>query len=282
VTDDGATIDRGARHDPLTIISIAVAVYAVASLIHEGGGHGMACVLTGGQPHEMSSMHFDCLRTSGARWPRQVLAAAGTLVQVAVGLASAAWYRALVSRAHAPGAAAGTYAAWLFAAVNLMQGLGYFLFSGVGGIGDWAVFFTDVHHAALWRVPLAVVGFALYWLATARLFRALVPFLGGSLGNRLRHARRLALVPYLAGGALGILTGVRNPAGFGLLVISGVAATLGGTSGLAWGSQTLRGVPVSEPEGPSFVVRRSWAAVVAGVVAGVLFVWLLGPGIRFR
>jgi hypothetical protein len=48
------------RNDSLTVAAIAVVVYALCSVLHEGLGHGGACLLVGGRPEVLSSMHFHC------------------------------------------------------------------------------------------------------------------------------------------------------------------------------------------------------------------------------
>jgi hypothetical protein len=47
--------------DRLTIIALAVIAYALATIVHEGVGHGGACVLSGGKPKLMTSMDFAVL-----------------------------------------------------------------------------------------------------------------------------------------------------------------------------------------------------------------------------
>jgi hypothetical protein len=69
---------------------------------------------------------------------------------------------------------------------------------------------------------------------------ALSTFLGEDQG-RLRRARELSLIPYLAGGLLYVLAGLPNPLGFSLVPITAVAAAFGGASGLAWMTQLLHG-----------------------------------------
>src|SRR5574338_377040 len=67
---------------------------------------------------------------------------------------------------------------WLLLAVNVLTPFGYLLFSGVGGIGDWAVVVEGLHPALAWRLGLAVVGAVLYLVVTPPLLMAeLEPFL---------------------------------------------------------------------------------------------------------
>jgi len=59
------------------------------------------------------------------------------------------------------------YFCWLSMTINLMTATGYFLFSGVGGFGDWAVFVKGLGPEWLLRIALAVVG-AFSYLAVVR------------------------------------------------------------------------------------------------------------------
>ncbi len=44
--------------DPLTIAAIGLLVGALTDIIHEGLGHGGACLLVGGKPTLLTSMNF--------------------------------------------------------------------------------------------------------------------------------------------------------------------------------------------------------------------------------
>ncbi len=63
----------------------------------------------------------------------------------------------------------------------------------------------------------------------------LEPFLGTGLEKRASRTRALTLLPYLVGGTLCVAAPGRfNPHGPSLVLISGAAASFGGTSLLAW------------------------------------------------
>jgi len=55
--------------DVVTVVSIAVLAYALANILHEAIGHGVACVALGGKPLVLSSLHFDCGEN---RFPQQL------------------------------------------------------------------------------------------------------------------------------------------------------------------------------------------------------------------
>src|SRR5437762_591473 len=55
----------------------------------------------------------------------------------------------------------GSYFLWLFAGVNLMN-IGYLLYSGVLGSGDWSQVVAGLPTEPLWRVALIAAGIAGY------------------------------------------------------------------------------------------------------------------------
>ena len=273
------TVHASTRHDAWTVGAVAVIVFAVSSLLHEGLGHGGACLAVHGAARELSSMHFECALPDGAGTAERVVAAGGTIATLIGGGFALLLYHRLADNANA----VWRYALWLFAAVNLMQGTGYFLFSGVGNVGDWAAVTDGWEPAWLWRVGLAAVGLALYLVTTTTLFRALEPMVGEARPRRYHHALRLAGLAYVVGGVLEIVAGMRNPGGIMLVLLSGAAASLGGTSGLAWGPQTLRGprTPSNMAAIPVELVERSWVTMLIGLVSAAVFISVFGRGLTF-
>lgn len=264
------------RHDPLTIVAIALLAYVIGDVLHEAAGHGGACLLVGGRPLVLSTVHFECDSHAVGAWGERFIAAGGTLANLCAGALAVLARRRAVS---ASGAV--TWFLWLLMAVNLLAGTGYFLFSGVGGIGDWADFVRGLGPVWVTRLGLTVLGGFSYWLVVLRAVRALGPFLRGDGEERVRSATRMTLPAYLAGGILSCVAGLRNPVGMILVAISAAAASFGGTSGLAWMPQLLRGERAAASGGTQLFVSRSWGWIVGGAVAAAVFVLMLGPGVRF-
>lgn len=261
--------------DRLTLIAIAVVAYALANVAHEGLGHGGACVVTGGRPVALSAIYFDCdqdaLGSAAVKWR----SAAGTLVNLALGALA---FAAL--RAGRREATPGRYFLWLVMSVNLLQAAGYWLFSGLGNIGDWARVIEGLTPAFAWRLGLAIAGGASYWGVIQLSLRELLPFAGPG-AERTARARVLCFVPYLAGGVLYVGAGLLNPLGWRLVVISAAAASFGGTSALAWMTELLRDEKrFPAPGNPPLRLPRSAGWIAAAVVVGFLFVAILGPAVR--
>jgi hypothetical protein len=262
---------EGTRPDLLTIAAIAIAVTSIADVIHEGLGHGGMCIATGGQPLEISTVHFECSVDT------RLVATGGTLANLIFGALFWLAARSVKQSAY------WRYFFWLLMTSNLFKAGGYFLFSGVGNFGDWAVVIEGWQPVWAWRGGLIVLGAVTYFLLFVPLcLRELRPFLGTDANNRIRRARLFTLVPYFAGGILSCVAGALNPVGPLLILVSAAAASFGGDSGLAWMWNLLRGqgIPNTELQMPE--IGRSWGWVIAAIILATAFVAVLGPGVKFH
>jgi hypothetical protein len=256
-----------------TIVAISALAYAAANLVHEGLGHGGAALLLGARPTMLNAIFFSYDEATASDAVRRVISAAGSIVNVIVGLPLVALLR---SRIRLP--ASARCFLWLFCAVNLLTAFGYLLFSGVGGVGDWARVIAGARPAWLFRLALVVPGALLYFVVAPRLLMpALDPFLGRNPEARLARARRLSLVPYFTGAATLIVAGLLNPLGMQVVLISAAAASLGGTSLLAWYPARPR-TPSRFATDPPLGVARSITWIAAAAIAMAFFVLVLGPG----
>lgn len=259
------------RPDLLTIAAIAIVATVIADFIHEGLGHGGMCVATGGQPLALSPVHFECSADT------RLVAAGGTLANLIFGTLFWAAVRAVKQ------SAPWRYFFWLLMTFNLFEAGGYFLFSGIGNIGDWTAVVAGWQPAWAWRLGLVALGAVTYFILFVPLsLRELRPFLGKDAKIRVRRARQFTLVPYFTAGVLSCAAGARNPVGPLLILISAAAASFGGHSGLAWMWNLLYGprIPSSPLQMPEIERSRGW--VIAAVVLAILFIAGLGPGVRFH
>src|SRR5262249_24142200 len=151
--------------------------------------------------------------------------------------------------------------------------------SGIGRIGDWSRVIDGFAPAWLYRGGLIVTGYLLYFVVAPRLLMPpLDPFLGRTAGVREQRARALSLVPYFAGAVALILAGILNPLGWKLVLISAAAASLGGTSLLAWYPAIPR-APQRDTREPPLGIARSKSWLLAATITLLFFVFVLGPGI---
>lgn len=239
---------------------MAVIASAMATLLHEGVGHGVTAWLRGDIPTELTSNHLSSARPD--RW----VDAGGTMVNLVVGAGSLLASPAMGERVNA------RYFFWLLGALNLLPGAGYFLFSGIIGFGDWNEVIRGLPHYWLLRVGMSVFGLALYMGVVKLLMLAAGPFAHGR-----KDYNTVGRLPYYAACLFSCVAGVFDPMGVKLLLVSTIPAAFGGSSGLMWGDSYLRGA-----EGEQVLwVRRQVGWWVAAVVLGGAYVGVLGPGIRF-
>jgi hypothetical protein len=265
------SLREATKPDLLTVAAIAVVATVVANFIHEGLGHGGMCLATGGQPLAISTVHFECSADT------RLVAAGGTFANLIFG--ALFWGAARAVRQ--PASELWRYFFWLLMTFNLFEAGGYFLFSGMGNIGDWAAVVAGRQPAWAWRVGLTAVGAVTYFILFVPLcLRELRPFLGHDAKIRVRRAQQLTLVPYFTSGILSCAAGALNPVGPLLILISAAAASFGGHSGLAWMSSLLYGprIPSTELQMPE--IKRSWGWVIAAVVLAIVFIVGLGPGVK--
>lgn len=270
-TEDQTTADS-APLDALTVGAFGILAYMLGNLLHEAVGHGGACLLVGGKPIALSSVYFEC--SSDTR----LVTAGGTLMNLIAGAVFFVLGR-FTGRSHPR----LKYFFWLSMAVNLYSGTGYFLFSGIGGIGDWGQFIQGLGNQWLWRIGLTILGAVTYLMSARITLLELRPLIGSDKEQRYKRAVSLSYIPYFAGGILMCIAGALNPRGMLLILISAAASTFGGTSGLLWATGWLgRGTLIPYgPPGEPMPIQRSWILVVASCALAIAFIVILGRSIQF-
>lgn len=261
-----------AAADSLTLSAIGIVAYTLATMLHEGIGHGGACLLSGGKPLVISTVLMECSVES------RLVMAGGTLMNLVTAAVSYAIFRFTQLSASV------RYFCWLLMAINLMTATGYFLFSGVGGFGDWAAFIQGLGPKWLLRIALAILGGLTYVAAVRFCLLELRPLIGSDKDQRIKNAAHLMRVPYFTGGTLACIAGALNPAGWYLIALSAAASTFGGTSGLVWSHNWLKDtklIPLGSYPEP-VPIERSWSWIVAAASAAIIFVVIFGPGVRLR
>ena len=250
--------DMTERHSRATIVSMAVIASGTATLLHEGVGHGVVAWLRGDIPTVLTSNHLDAVRAD------RLVDAGGTLVNLLVGVLAL-----LASRRAKDGNA--RYFLWLLAAFNLLPGAGYFLFSGIFNIGDWAEVVRGLPHVGLVRVAMTILGAALYVGCVRALAIAVRPFV-----EEERTYNTVGRLPYYAACLFECAAGVFDPLGWRLFLLSTVPAAFGGSSGFMWADSLM---PREAPKQPLWV-RESRAWQMAAVVLGLAYILVLGRGIK--
>ncbi|HTX76899.1 MAG TPA: hypothetical protein VMD29_11895 [Terracidiphilus sp.] len=250
------------KHSKATIVALAVMASVIGSMLHEGLGHGVTAWLRGDRVTEWTSNHLDDVR------PDRLVDAGGTLVNLIAGLICLGAARVARARANL------RYFLWLLAALNLLLGAGYFLFSGVLGLGDWAQVVAGLPHPGALRTAMAATGALLYVVFLRWIVIGLRPFCP-SRGEYNTVGR----LPYYASCIYMCTAGALDPLGFKLMLLSSIPAFFGGLSGLLWGDVFLRG---QRQPAEVLTVRRSGGTWIAAVVVAVAFLATVARGIEFR
>lgn len=251
--------------DRLTVISISALACMLQDVLHEGLGHGVTAWLSGAHAITMSTVALQS--DIDTRW----IAANGTLVNLACGLIF--W---ILLRRGARWRPATRYFLVLALAGNLFTGTGYFFFSGVSNFGDWAVVIRGLEPHWVWQLGLVTAGVASYWLSMLIVAAQLRPFQRGGEPPRLRW---LCWTPYFTDGALAAVAGLPNPAGLFYVIASALPSTLGANAGLLSLPAMMRRPGEGEKVEP---IGRGVPWIVAGAIAGLLFIVVLGRGITIH
>ncbi len=258
-----------------TIVAAAIVAYVVANVLHEGLGHGGACLLFGCRPRVLTTAYFDGDSSNISDTGLRLIAAGGTLVNLTAGVFFLSLLR---SAKNARGVI--RYFLWISMTVNLLVGTGYPLFSGVLGVGDWVKVVDGWESTGLWRLALSILGIVLYMSALWLSLRELAKLAGDDQPGSRRRAVRFTLIPYLLGSVASTLGAFLNPIGL-VLVATSAAAHFGGTSGLAWMAQMLPNKWFPPVKNNPLRIPRSWGWVALAAILLAGHVVFLGPGIRF-
>ncbi len=258
-------------------MGISALAYITGTGLHEHLGHTAACFLLGSRPTEIGAFYVNCDYTLLSDLRIRMVALAGPLVSLLVGIVCF-----LIVRYRPPRSSHGFYFVWLLGSIGLMSATGYLLFSGVSGLGDFGTTRDGLFYQAapewLWRLILSLTGLACYILVILVSVRTIDPRIAGQGRTRIHDARGFTLISYLTGAAVSILTGLLNPHGLVIVLVSSAASSLGATSGLLWMMQLLdreKRVPA-----PGLVFSRRWAWIALGVIVTVMYAAILGPTIR--
>ena len=247
------------RHSKATIISIAVVSMGLAAFLHEAVGHGVTAWLRGDVVTQLTSNHVTDNESD------RFVEAGGTIINLLTG--AAAFAGSFRARSNL------RFFLCFFAAVSLLDGSGYFLFSGIMGVGDWAAVIDSLPHQAVLRTVMAIFGAAFYYLCVRLIAVTLRPF----VATRSEY-NTVGRLPYFAACIFYCIAGAFDPLGVKLLLLSTIPAAFGGLSGLLWADGLMPKVVPAEPLTVEPAPIWWWTAVIFGVA----FVVILGRGINFR
>jgi hypothetical protein len=170
------------------------------------------------------------------------------------------------------------YFLWLVGCINLMDGAGYFLFSGILGLGDWQQILLGLPHYVALRVGMSVFGAVLYFLVVKVIALVLEPFCPDRTRYRSLY-NTVGRLPYYAACGFYCLAGAFDPLGLQLLFLSTIPAAFGGNSGLMWADSLLP--RISDEAKIPLIVSSAPAWWVTAAVMGLAYIAVVGRGVHF-
>lgn len=263
-------MDHRALSDRLTVIAIAIIVYAGANVTHEIIGHCGTTYLLGAKCSFISTTDLRIIPEMPA-WKFRIAAFAGS---------AANWLAALLSlallRAWRKPSPALRFFFWLSVCVNILVPSTYLLVSPIIRFGDWYNITVGLTRQFAWRIAMVSSGAMACWFSF-KLCRAELGKLIGFGGRAAQsYAWTLVAPAYLAGGAIVVAAALFSP----LAAKWALFVAAGGTFGVTFWLLLL---PLRIPEPPNtaeypLAVKRSRGWLVAGVLCALVFVGVLGPG----
>ncbi len=222
-----ATSIRKPVIDWLTVIAIVAIAISFNVAFHEGV-HALTCLAVGDRLQEYSALYVEC--GSATVLQEKIVSGSAPVFNLVAG--TLLWISLRNLRRQTP----ETWLfLWLFMLMNWLYGAGYFVFSGVANIGDWAAVIKGWEASWLWRILMTIVGLLLYFLFVRLAFQELGRMIGGEAGEQILHAEKICTLCYTASFVVVLMAGFFYPYGLlGLPVWAGLIAVLGTLSSLMW------------------------------------------------
>jgi hypothetical protein len=260
--------------DWLTVAAISAIAISFNVAFHEGV-HALVCLMTGGKLLAYSALYVDC--DSAGLWQAKLVSGSASIANLLLGTLS--WFflrRLTLASWHLK------YFLWLFMLMNWVYGAGYWMFSGIGNVGDWASVIKGWQPHWLWRAVMAIAGMLIYMMLVKVSLKELGHLIGGQPGEQIRRAGKLTYTSYFSSIIVIILVGLLNPMGFfSLPVIAGLMAVAGATSPLLWMIPWFRSDAFPKSTKEPLEIHRSWIWITVAIVIVLMYVLVLGPTIYF-
>jgi hypothetical protein len=252
--------------DVATSLALGVIAYVGETLLHEGVGHGGACLLLGGRITVLAPLWMRCSVDAS------LLEAAGP----AANLLAACLFLSLIWLAP-PRAAALRQFLWLSFAFNSLVACGYLVVGGCSGFGDWGVLFKAVRPTIVWRAPAVIAGLAGYYgslVIAASAYRRLAGT--GDISRRQIWAR--AVVPAVGAACVAVAAEIVG----GRVQLGSLVLALGCTLFVGLSLTRMPGI-ARQTELPAISSRLSLelspALITTALIVATAFVVVIGPGV---
>ena len=270
----GTTSARKPVVDWLTVVAIAAIAISFTVGSHEGM-HALACLVVGGDLQEYSALYETCDSHTVAR--AKVVAGSAPTYNLIVG--TVFW---IILRHSKEQAAETQFFLWLLMLMNWCYGAGYFMFSGITDVGDWAVVIDGWEPKWLWRVLMTIAGTLFFMLFIRLALQAFGKMVGGEADEQIRRANKLFIISYVTAFVVVLMAGLFCPYGFlSLPVTAGLFAAAGALSPLLWMIRWFRINRFVKLDKEPLEIHRKWSWLLAGSIVVFTYVFVLGRTLYF-
>jgi hypothetical protein len=260
--------------DWLTTIAIATIAISLTIAFHEGI-HAVTCLITGSDLQEYSALHVSCIATGV--WQEKFIAGSASIANIILGtVILVLLHRSTKWPEH-------QFFLWLFMLTNWLNGAGYWMFSGIANVGDWANVISGWQPHWLWRIFMTTAGAGLYMFFVWLALKELGKIIGGiDFREQISRATKLGILAYLTIFLVILTAGLFNPYGItGEPAMAALFAALGGLSPLLWMMQWFRANSFAKLPNDPLVVQRQWPWIGAAAITYFIYAFVLGRTLYF-
>jgi hypothetical protein len=255
--------------DRLTVAAIAAIAISFNVAFHEGV-HALTCLAVGSHLQEYSALYVSC--DSPTVWQGKMVAGSAPLFNLLAGVLL--WV--ILRNARERSSELHLFL-WLFMLMNWFYGAGYWIFSGITNVGDYAVVIDGWQPAWLLRALMTIVGVVLYFIFVRLGLQEFSKMVGGEADDQIRRGNNLGFTSYAASFVVVMVAGFFCPYGLlSLPVTAGVFAVLGALSPLLWMMRWFRTDRFQKLVKEPMEIRCKWQWLVAAAIVVFTYVFILG------
>jgi hypothetical protein len=260
--------------DWLTVVAIAAIAISFNVAFHEGV-HALTCVAVGGNLQEYSALYESCDSPSVSQ--AKMVAGSAPTYNLIAGV-----FLWIILRNSRKQASEIQFFLWLFMLMNWFYGAGYFIFSGISNVGDWAVVINGWEPSWFWRVLITIVGTLLFIFFIRLALQELGKIIGGDGDEQIRRANKLCVLSYFTSFVVVLIAGFFCPYGLlSLPVTAGTFAVLGALSPLLLMMRWFRTDNFVKLVKEPLEIHRKWQWIVAAIIVVFAYVFILGQTLYF-
>lgn len=259
--------------DWLTVVGIAALAITFTVIFHEGV-HALACLVTGGDL-QGAALYASC--ESATQLQAKVVAISGPVYNLLAGLLAWLLFR------HSKNRSSETqFFLWLFMLMNWFYFAGYFVFSGITGVGDWSIVIDGWQPLWLWRVLMTLVGLLLFVLFVRQGLKEFGTVVCEQVDEHFQCVNRLCIMSYFTSFLVILFAGFFCPYGLtSLPVTAALFAVVGALSPFLLMMRWFRNDRFAKLAKEPLEIHRKWGWIVTSLVVVFVFVFVLGQTLYF-